>query len=349
MLYYSLTHICIILSLITFIKNIMDEKHKLLKKYIKEANSILIISHLGPDPDAFCSMLLLKEAIKQIYPNKVVKIKAKQMPNFNIPTMKDIEVVEKLEEGEEDLIVVVDIPNLSVCVDNSDPLKDTNTPIMVIDHHPEGLETVPDITINEGRSAAAEQVYITIKRIFGGKLNITKEMAEIAQYGIISDTSRFMYQSTTPETFRIFAELREIFEVDIENFSYNSQKFPAGSLPLIVKLIENLQIENDMAYTYLNGEDNDDVTSRNEAYRFFRDNVLRYIQGVHWGFIVKARKEDNLWGVSFRSTKGYQKVKNLAEALNGGGHELAAGAETEAETIEEAIDNVLKVINKLKN
>ena len=144
----------------------MDKKHKELKKYIKEANNILIISHRGPDPDAFCSMLLLKEAIKQIYPEKIVKIKAKQMPNFNIPTMKDIEVVEKIEKGDEEFIIITDIPSLSVCVNDEDSLKDTTTPMMIIDHHPEGRETEEDITINEGRSSASEQVYITARRIF---------------------------------------------------------------------------------------------------------------------------------------------------------------------------------------
>ncbi len=349
MLYYSLTHICIILSLITFIKNIMDEKHKLLKKYIKEANSILIISHLGPDPDAFCSMLLLKEAIKQIYPNKVVKIKAKQMPNFNIPTMKDIEVVEKLEEGEEDLIIVTDMTGILSCTENNDPLRETKKRIVVIDHHSSKDDTA-DLIINEKRSSAAEQVYVSVKEIFGGELEITKDMSEITQYGIIADTHRFLYSLTTPETLRIYADLREISPVNIETFTYNSEKFPLESIQYLQILIKNITIIGDMAYTFIDKQpEGKKLASIRRASGFIINNVLRQIQGVHWGFTVKPSNKENNWELSFRSTSGYQTVRKFAEELNGGGHDLASGAGTEAKTIEEAIDNVLKVINKLKN
>lgn len=327
----------------------MDKKHKLLKKYIKEANNILIISHLGPDPDAFCSMLLLKEAIKQIYPKKVVKVKARQMPNFNIPTMKDIEVVERLDEGEEDLIIIVDIPSFSLCVKDEDSLKNTSVPMMIIDHHPSGKETIQEITINEHRSSAVEQVYVTIKRIFGKKLTITKDMSEITQFGILSDTNRFMYDHTSPDTHRIFADLKDISTVDIEVFTYNSQKFPEGSLKYLLEALNNIQIDGDMAYTYIEKIDPEKKAFTNEAFRFMKDNILRYIQGVHWGFVLKPKEDENMWRISFRSTVGYQKVNRIAEELNGGGHELAAGGEIEATTAKEAVQKVLKTIEKHKD
>lgn len=326
----------------------MDKKHRELKKHIKDANNILIISHRGPDPDAFCSMLFLKEAIKQIYPEKSVKVKAKQMPNFNIPTMKDLEVVEFLKQGEEDFIIVVDTPSLFICVNDEDSLKDTTTPMMIIDHHPKGRETVEDITVNEGRSSASEQVYITAKRIFGKKLKITKEMAEIVQYGILADTARFLHMKTA-DTFRIFADLSEISPVDIEAFGYNSQKFPRESIPFIIEFLKNIQTDGDMAYTYVENNNLEDKTPLNEAFRFVKDNILRYIQGIHWGFLIKPQEKENKWRISFRSTNGYQIVKGMAEELNGGGHEMAAGGEVEAETIEDAVDKVLTVVKKFKD
>ncbi len=328
----------------------MDKKHKELKKHIKKAKNILIISHRGPDPDAFCSMLLLKEAIKQVYPDKVVKVKTKQMPNFNIPTMKDIEVVEHLEKGDEDFIIITDIPSFSMCtIDDKDTLRDTTTPMMIIDHHPEGRETDYNISINESRSSATEQVYITVKKLFGGKLEITKEMAEIAQYGITSDTNRFMYGSTTSDTLRIFAELMDISRVDMENFSYNSQKFPKESIPAIIEFLKNIKIEGDMAYTYIDKNFSVDKTAANEAFRFTKDNIIRYIQGIHWGFLIKPLDKENTWRVSFRSTKGYQLVKDMGEALNGGGHNLAAGGEVEAENIQDAVEETLNIVKKYKN
>lgn len=327
----------------------MDKKHRKLKKHVQKADNILIISHRGPDSDAFCSMLLLKEAIKQVYPKKIVEVKAKQMPNFNIPTMKDIEVVEELKKGDEEFIIITDIPSFSLCVDEEDGLRDTKVPMMIIDHHPEGKQSNLDITINEFRSSASEQVHVTVKRIFGKELKITKEMAEIAQYGILADTNRFMYATTTTETFRIFAELKDISPVDIEIFGYNSEKFPEESIPIIIELIQNIKIDGDMAYTYVGEEFMNNKVAVNEAFRFVKDNIIRYIQGVHWGFLIKPQEKTNLWRVSFRSTKGYQKVNEMAGKLNGGGHELAAGGEVEAGNPEDAMKKILEVVNKIKD
>jgi len=327
----------------------MNRKHKLLKKYIKEANNILIISHLGPDPDAFCSMLLLKEAIKQIYPNKVVRIKAKQMPNFNIPTMKDIEVVERLEQGDEELIIITDITGITNCTEDNDPLRKTKTRTVVLDHHSSKDDTA-DLVINEKRSSAAEQVYTSMREIFGKKLEITKEISEIAQYGIIADTHRFLYSLTTPETLRIYADLREISPIDIEVFTYNSEKFPLESIPYLQILIKNITIVGDMAYTFIDKQDEGEkLASMRRASGFVINNIIRQIQGVHWGFTVKPSNEQDHWDLSFRSTTGYQNVRKIAEALEGGGHDLASGAGIDAPTVEKAIERVLEVINKLRD
>jgi len=322
----------------------MDKKHKLLKKYIKEANNILIISHLGPDPDAFCSMLLLKEAIRQIYPNKIVKVKARQMPNFNIPTMKDIEVVERLDEGDEDLIIITDMTGLKASTKDDDALRTTKKRVVAIDHHM-SKDDIVDLTINEHRSSAAEQVYVTIKRIFSKKLEITPKMAEITQYGILADTHRFLYSLTTPETLRIYADLQDISPVDVENFTYKSEKIPEEAVLHIKEYLNTLTIVGDMAYMY-NENNNPAVESASE---FIVNNILRYIYGVHWGFTVTKGRTENKYKISFRSTNGYQKVRKFAEELGGGGHDLASGADTEAPDIQTAVDRVLEVIDKLKD
>jgi len=327
----------------------MDKKHKLLKKYIKKANNILIISHLGPDPDAFCSMLLLKEAIKQIYTKKVVKIKAKQMPNFNIPTMKDIEVVERLEEGNEDLIIITDMTGMKNCTEGDDPLRNTKKRIIVIDHHSSNDDVV-DLTINEKRSSAAEQVYISMREIFGKNLIITKEMSAITQYGIIADTNRFLYSLTTPETLRIYADLREINPIDIEVFTYNSEKFPPESLHYLETFLKNITTVEDMAYTFIDKQPGGEkIASIRRASGFIINNIIRQIQGVHWGFTVKPSNKKDHWDISFRSTTGYQNVRKIAEMLGGGGHDLASGGRIDAPTVEKAVEKVLEIINKLKD
>jgi len=329
----------------------MDKKHRQLKKYIEEAKNILIVSHRGPDMDAFCSMLLTKEFLNIYYPEKSVIAKAKQLPSFNVPRMHDITVVETIDEGDEDLIIIVDAAEIDVVCDEDDSLIDTSKPIMVIDHHTTERNK-HELIINQGHSSACEQVILSFKEILGKRFKLTKEIAQLGQYGISADTGRFMYENTTSGTFRMYADLYEFSPMDLEEVTYKVNKVPIGSIPIIIKLLKRFQIEKDMAYTYINREDLEkrDKSDANEAFRFVKDNFLRYVQGVHWGFIIKPIADElNNWSVSFRGIKDYQRVDTIAEDLGGGGHMYASGAKleySESKTIDEVLNNVLRVIKR---
>jgi nanoRNase/pAp phosphatase (c-di-AMP/oligoRNAs hydrolase) len=51
--------------------------------------------------------------------------------------------------------------------------------------------------------------------------------------------------------------------------------------------------------------------------------------------------------VSFRSSKDYQEVATMAEALGGGGHQYASAAVVQAEEGDKASEIVLGVVNKV--
>jgi phosphoesterase RecJ-like protein len=329
----------------------MDKTHKQLKRYIDKAKRILVVSHRGPDMDAFCSMLLVKEFLNIYYPNKSVTAKAKQLPSFNIPRMHDITVVDTLDKGDEDLIIIVDAADMDMVCENDDGLIDTSTPIVIIDHHMTNTGKY-NLLINEGRSSASEQVVASFKQILGKRFKISKEIAELAEYGIVSDTRRFMYELTTPETFRMFADLVEVSRIDLEELSYKLGKFPYDATPVVIEALRRITIEGDMAYTYVNIEDAKRWGRANisEGLNFIKNNYLRFIQGVHWGFTLKPSiKEENNWWISFRSTKGYQKVDKIAEDLGGGGHIYASGAKleySEPRDLEQVLTDVFTVIKK---
>jgi phosphoesterase RecJ-like protein len=108
-----------------------------------------------------------------------------------------------------------------------------------------------------------------------------------------------------------------------------------------------------MAYTYINRNDLENWSNSeiNEAFMFFKNNIIRFIQGVHWGFMIKpSREEPNNWWLSFRSTKGYQEVDKIAEKLGGGGHMYASGAKleySENRSLEQVLTDVVTVIKDI--
>jgi len=325
----------------------MDKKHKQLKRYIENANNILVVSHRGPDMDAFCSMLLVKEFLNIFFPSKKIVVKARQLPSFNIPRMHDIERVETIDEGEEDLIIIVDIPDLEFVCNPNETLFSTKKDIVVIDHH-QKISKDYKLVINEHRSSASEQVIETFKQILGKEFKLTKEIAALGQYGINADTGRFLYHTTTPNTLRLFADLYEFYPIDLEEITYKIGKVPQESAKIVAHLLENINIIKDMAYTYISLEDvNQNHWKKSDigkAVTFVKDNYLRFIQGVHWGFTLKPDiKKENIWWVSFRSTNGYQDVNEITKSLGGGGHIYASGAKLRYDK-KVSVDYVLKDI-----
>ncbi len=336
----------------------MNKTEKLLKKQIKKAKNILLLTHKGPDIDAFSSMLLMYKAIREIYPNKQVTMKARQYPSSKLPLMKELTVLQKEDsikpEGE-DLIIITDSSLWKLCQEEGDTIRESNAPVFFIDHHRTDIDEDQrknQFFINESRSSATEQVYITLQRIFGDKFKVDDDAAALVQYGIISDTGRFLFDLTTPETFRVFAEVMEIYRVDVEDFEYRAAKFPREATDVVIEYLKTLTIEGDMAYMYISQDIIDkrgfEKQAVNEAFVFLKDKYLRFIQGVHWGFIVKPMfNDENEWSISFRSTKGYQDVEVIAKELEGGGHEYASAVKIKADTVEVILDAVLNAVKKV--
>jgi phosphoesterase RecJ-like protein len=331
----------------------MRKDSRQLKRLIDRANNIKIVSHNGPDMDAFCSMLITKEIINMYWPNKSVRVVSKKSSHFRIPNMKDVKVVKKYKREDEDLIIITDVGNWSLILNDEDDKDITEVPYVVIDHHQTIMNEKEELIINDHLSSATEQILETFSDIIGKNFDITEDIAHLAQYGIIADTGRFMYDTTQANTIRIFAELFDFSPVNIEEIEYKSNKFPQESIEIITSILDTLQIDEDMSYAYLDAKTIEDYNwghyEVNQAFRFVKNNILRYIHGTHWGFLVKPHiGEENTWQVSFRSSVGYQEVDKLAESLGGGGHLHSAGAILEFDnekTAEEVVEYVLDKIS----
>ncbi len=328
----------------------MKKEYKKLEKLIQSSNDILIITHKGPDFDAFASSLILKKYINQYYPKKSVTFRTRQFPTQKIPFMDDITISQTIDTQQEDLVIIMDAVNWDMCVLKGDTIQITQAKVAIVDHHlSEGIEA--EVLINNQMSSATEQVLDFCQAVRGKKYVITAEISTLGQIGIIYDTGRFAYDNATPDTYRLMAKLREIYPLDLQDFEFKSSKFPSESLLPMKVYIGNLHIVNDMAYSYLKKSDINNLKLTkigiNAAQEFVRDKIIRYIQGVHWGFIVKPSfTAENEWRVSFRSRKGYQEVSAIAESLNGGGHQYASACNVTANDGEQAANIVLDAINK---
>ena len=126
----------------------MKEEYKKLKKLIERADNILIITHRGPDFDAFASSLILKSYINTFYPKKNVVFKTKQNPSQKIPLMDEITIVQEFNTENEELVIIMDAGGWGMCVQKGDTIQVTKAKVAVIDHHlTKGIQA--DLVIND--------------------------------------------------------------------------------------------------------------------------------------------------------------------------------------------------------
>ncbi len=284
---------------------------------IKKAKRILIIPHIMPDGDTIGSSIALKLALQKI--GKIVCV-------HNIdPLPDDISFI-----GTEYIADATDFvasADLAIALDSSDknrlsiPYDDIcELDIINIDHHRTNENfglfnlVLPEV------SATGEIIY---NLIISMGIEIDAAIAENIYIAIATDTGRFLYSNTHPETMKIASELLEK-GIDIDNLNiqlYQNQPFDKvmfeSEAMLSLKLyyekrLSVLCLEKSLFEKYgLNHTASDGIVER-----------ARNIRGVDISFLLK--EVEGSVKVSMRS-KGDYDVSKIASIFGGGGHKNAAG------------------------
>ena len=306
---------------------------ELIKKYQK----IRIARHVGADPDAVGSTMSLKNSILLTFPEKDVKLLGTGSNRFSYFGKFD-----KCEEIEEDtLLIVCDTPDIR----RIDGVDDINkfSDVIKIDHHP-FIEKFQDNSleyIDINSSSASE---IVLRLINETPLLMDELIASQIFWGIISDTNRFMFNNSSPDTFHLIGNLIEKYQLNI-NKLYE---------PLYLRPLEEVRLEGFIA-------SNMEITENGVGYIKITDKTLNefktdaaapgnmigsfnYIDNVYvWIFVTEDVKNEN-YRISIRSRGPI--INKIAEKYHGGGHNFASGARitdiNEADLLIKELDEELK-------
>ncbi|TQS76256.1 bifunctional oligoribonuclease/PAP phosphatase NrnA [Ornithinibacillus gellani] len=282
---------------------------------IRKHQTIIIHRHVRPDPDALGSQAGLKELIVQAFPDKNVFCVGTEDPSLSFLTQMDHIDNQVYQDA---LVIVCDTAN-------TDRIDDTRytlgAKIIKIDHHP-NVDVYGDIQwVDTNASSTSEMIYDLYLYGKDTYFQMNETIARLIYAGIVGDTGRFLFPSTTKKTFEYAAGLVEyhfdrseiydgIYNVKPEIArlkGYILQNFklsPAGvsSIKLTKAKLDELGI-NPLETGHIVG-------------------VFGDIEGVKaWAVFVE---EENLIRVRLRS-KG-PVINTIAAKYNGGGHPLAAGA-----------------------
>ncbi|MBI5906817.1 DHH family phosphoesterase [Candidatus Saccharibacteria bacterium] len=332
-----------------------------LLSYIKNAQRILVTSHVSPDPDAICSSLLLANTIKANFKDKSVFISLENEPDalsflHGYDRIEFKSLADSIKKNSPQLLIAVDSPNIKRCTRGGidavmQNLTALGTKTVGIDHHQPDNSDVFDLYLNKTGPAAVQEIY----EVCFDELKLIKPSgyAETTMFGLYSDTGGFVYKNTRPRrTFKLVADLIDE-GVNLESIHNKLHSYTSDHLKVLGELATNVSGGKDYTYTYVSDDfykqwqnDGKSPTVLRTACKMFVDDYIRNIDGRLWGFIVYQNPllgEDG-YSVSLRSVGGIVDVSAVAKKLGGGGHKPAAAAEVHVKSIQEAVAKVESAI-----
>jgi bifunctional oligoribonuclease and PAP phosphatase NrnA len=293
------------------------------------ADRVLIATHENPDGDAIGSMAAAAGAIRSL--GKEVRTYLE--PESVIPhevAFLDTEGLERTVDPdslEGWTLLALDCGNERRLGAQYPDLLSRCSPVIDVDHHHDNSR-FGGVNLIDGSASSTAEILV---RIFDGLgVEMTPAIAEALYVGLVTDTGRFQYRTTSPAALRLGARLVES-GVDVHKvFERVFESIQPGKLRLLGRVIDH-------AVPYCDGRllishvtrDDLALVEGDEATTEGLIDHLRAVEGVQVAGLIREQvplADGSLIPnrVSLRS-RGLIDVSVIARLSNGGGHKQAAG------------------------
>ncbi|KMY55045.1 oligoribonuclease [Bacillus sp. FJAT-27231] len=289
-------------------------KNKIIQK-VKEYNTIIIHRHVRPDPDAYGSQGGLGEMLRASFPDKKVYTVGKEEPTLAYLRKLDV-ISDKEYKGA--LVIVCDTANQERICDQRYRL---GKELIKIDHHPNEDPYGDLLWVDTSASSVSEMIYDLYKSGQDEGLRLNDEAARLLFAGIVGDTGRFLYPSTTRRTMEFAGELLQ-FNFDRNELFNRMYETDEKVLKLQGYILQTFSLSPSGAAS---------VTLKKELLDEFHVvpseasllvSSLGNVKGIKaWVFFIEEADQIR---VRLRSKKLV--INQIAKKYKGGGHPLAAGA-----------------------
>lgn len=299
---------------------------------ISAYETIIIHRHVRPDPDAYGSSFGLKEILKASYPEKQIFTTGEHDETLTFLTKPDIVQDEQFKGA---LVIVTDTANTERV---DDQRYKTGAFTIKIDHHPNDDAYGDMLWVDTQASSASEMIYELYEE---GKASANWQMTDAAARllfaGIVGDTGRFMFSSTSQKTFDTAGDLIK-YDFDRTELFNGMYEMERNLLQLQGHIYQHfIMDENGAAYVKLPIDILEEygVTASETSLLV---GSLGNVKGIK-AWVIFIEETDQI-RVRLRS-KG-PIINSLAKEYGGGGHPLASGASVYS------WDAANEVITKLK-
>ena len=285
------------------------EALKLIKKY----NRIIIHRHNHPDGDALGSQKGLAALLEDNFPKKeiyVVGDEATRLP-FMEQKMDDIPD----EYYKDALAIILDCGSARMICD--DRYK-TAAKTLRFDHHI-FQEKVADLDIVDNTYESACGLVAMFAKV--NKLKLSPVSATALYTGMVTDSGRFVFDSTNARTFELAAYLMSQ-PIDLNSLYYNLY---AEDFSEIIAKADNMHkikfTENNVAYIYTARED---LPTNSDAAPVVSTGLVGLMHDIKGVFVwVNFTESDDGVHAELRSNR--YNINPIAVKYGGGGHKKASG------------------------
>jgi len=287
---------------------------------LKAASHVVIASHVDPDGDAMGSSLGLAFALEQIgIPATLALGSGAGVP----PTYAFLPGSDRLRAP-----VAPPVPYVFVSLDSPDvrrlgaaaELAADADAVVMIDHHPDAVGSHCLDLLDAGAASTGSLVWQLLPH-----LGVTPDarIATCLYTAVLTDTGRFSYSNTTPETLRMAADMVDAGAHPHDIYTAVYENRSAGAQQLVGRTLERVRLANDgrVAYSWIDEAD----FAATGALPAEAENLIDFVRalgGVEVVFLAKVN------GSTVRGSlraKSDADVGAIARTLGGGGHRAAAG------------------------
>lgn len=304
---------------------------------LRNADNILILTHVNPDGDTLGSGFALLRALRKMG-------KRARLINGDKINSKYSFLYEGLTEDsfDEEFIVSVDVAERKLL---GDKLKERygDSVNLAIDHHESSRRFAQKTYCEADSASCCEVIYLIIKEL---GVEIDRDIASCIYTGCSTDTGCFRYSNVTPRTHIIASEL---IQLGAEHSKINTKMFDT-------KTMNNIMLES-MCLQGLEFYANGKIAVITVTQEMFKKSgtdkssldaikpITRQIEGVKVGITVKEEEYDAT-GVSIRTDEDVDAAAICAH-FGGGGHVRAAGCEFKGKTPDEVRRTVVEYVSEL--
>jgi len=317
---------------------------------INKSGTILITAHTRLDGDACGCMAAMDDTLTAL--GKKVKLlllsPAPQWYEFLFdhahPVLGADVTLEQLKQGQfvdPDLIIIVDTNSYSQLPEFEKYLKQTDRPIMIIDHHATA-DGIGDIELTEKDSAAAALIVCDFLKYAGWPM--TEKIAEALFVAIATDTGWFQFNNTDSRVFQCCAELIKAGANPSQIYYNLYQNYSIQRFKLMTAMFNTLEFHLDgrLAVQHILLTDFAQSGAEHKDTENLIDECRRIKTVEASALFVEAK--DGRFRCSLRS-RGAVDVGKIAQKFGGGGHKMAAGLFL-SNPLEEAKQIILAEITK---